>query len=51
MEGDLEKICLVLGKHGVSSWEGHQNQILDRYLVYWYNVVPLLPSPLCHDCS
>ncbi|RVW98012.1 hypothetical protein CK203_028995 [Vitis vinifera] len=31
--------------------KGYQNQILDRYLVYWYSAVPLFPPPLCHGCS
>ena len=42
-------------KESVWCWDNivflHHNQILDRYLVYWYSVVPLLPSPFCHGCS
>ena len=51
LEGDLEGICLVMGKYGVLKWEKALKSYSGLSLVWVYSAVPKILTSLCYGCS
>ena len=51
LEGDLEGICLVMGKYGVLKWEKALKSYSGLSLVWVYSAVPKILTSLCYGYS